>query len=251
MSYWNSSSGWPSDPNHPGGESDFSSDLQPNYEGYTGYNDNAATEYAGQSSYSGNSISMPSMGSHIYTPNDSQYNSSNLDTPGTNVPSSYQDPSLMDSYQSSQGPGANVGQSFGGSHDQNTMSYPSFSTPPTADSYDVRDPSTLEETSQQEHRVSSADFPCEYCGRAFSKQFELTKHERNHTKPLSCEVCQKSKAQQKDLNRHYWSHHRSYAQSHNIQRVLKECDDCGLEARSDNLKRHQQNAKHGEYRDGT
>ena len=93
MSYWNSSSGWPSTPNHPGDESDFSSDLQPNYEGYTGYNDNAATEYAGQSSYSGNSISTTSMGSHIYTPNDSQYNSSNMVTPGTNV-SGYQDQSL-------------------------------------------------------------------------------------------------------------------------------------------------------------
>jgi hypothetical protein len=93
MSYSNSSSGWPSDPNHPGGESDFSSDLQPNYEGYTGYNDNAATEYAGQSSYSGNSISMPSVGSHIYTPNVSQYNSSNMVTPGTDV-SGYQDQNL-------------------------------------------------------------------------------------------------------------------------------------------------------------
>jgi hypothetical protein len=27
---------------------------------------------------------------------------------------------------------------------------------------------------QQEHRVSSADFRCEYCGREFSKQYELT-----------------------------------------------------------------------------
>jgi hypothetical protein len=31
---------------------------------------------------------------------------------------------------------------------------------------------------------------------------------------------------------------------------LTECDDCGLKFRSDNLKRHQKNAKHGEYRDG-
>jgi len=85
----------------------------------------------------------------------------------------------MNPYQSSQGPGAYVDQSFGGSHDQNfhdqnTMSYPSSSTPPTAFSYDIRDPSTLEETSQQEHRVSSADFRCEQCERTFSKQFELT-----------------------------------------------------------------------------
>jgi hypothetical protein len=93
MSYWNSSSGWPSSSNHPGDESDFPPDLQPNYEGYTGYNDNPATEYAGQSSYSGNSISTPSMGSYISTPNVNQYNSSNMVTPGTNV-SGYQDQSL-------------------------------------------------------------------------------------------------------------------------------------------------------------
>jgi hypothetical protein len=94
MSHWNSSPGWSSTPNYPGEESDFSSDFQPNYEVYTGYDDNAATEYPGQSSYSGNSISTPSMDSHIYTPNDSQYNSSYLDTTGTNVSPSYQDPSL-------------------------------------------------------------------------------------------------------------------------------------------------------------
>jgi hypothetical protein len=94
MSHSNSGSGWSFTPNYPGDESDFPSDLQPNYQGYTGYNDMAATEYPGQSSYSGNSISTPSMGSHIYTPNDSQYNSSNLDTPGTNVSSSYQNQGL-------------------------------------------------------------------------------------------------------------------------------------------------------------
>jgi hypothetical protein len=94
MSHWNSSSEWSSTPNYVGDESDFSSDLQPNYEGYTGYNDIAVTEYPGQSSYSGNSISTPTMGSHIYTPNDGQYNTSNLVTRGTNVSSSYQDQSL-------------------------------------------------------------------------------------------------------------------------------------------------------------
>jgi hypothetical protein len=36
---------------------------------------------------------MPSVGSHIYTPNVSQYNSSNMVTPGTDV-SGYQDQNL-------------------------------------------------------------------------------------------------------------------------------------------------------------
>ncbi|KAH8760949.1 hypothetical protein F5882DRAFT_523089 [Hyaloscypha sp. PMI_1271] len=253
MSYWNSSSGWPSTSNHPGDESDFSSDLQPNYEGYTGYNDNAATEYAGQSSYSGNSISTTSMGSHIYTPNDSQYNSSNM-TGYEHQIQDYSTSSGMNSYQSNTGPEAYVDQSFGGSYDQhfqdqNTMSHPFSSAPSTA--YGYEDPGPLENTPQQEHRVSSADFRCEYCGREFSKQYELTKHERNHTKPLSCEICHERKAQRKDLDRHYRTEHPSYAQSHNIPEISKKCEDCGLKARSDNLKRHQRNAKHGEYRDGT
>jgi hypothetical protein len=85
----------------------------------------------------------------------------------------------MNSYQSNPGPGAYVDQSFGGSHgqnfqDQNTMSYPFSSTPSTALSYDVGDPGPLENTPQQEDRLSSADFPCEYCEREFSKQYELT-----------------------------------------------------------------------------
>jgi len=163
----------------------------------------------------------------------------------------------MNSYQSNPGPGAYVDQSFGGSHDQNfqdqnTMSYPFSSTPSTALSYDVGDPGPLENTPQQEDRLSSADFPCEYCERGFSKQYELTKHIRIHTKPLSCEICWNFEtAQKKDLDRHLLVYHPSYAQSQNIPENLKECEDCRRKFRSDNLKRHQRNAKHGEYRDRT
>lgn len=161
----------------------------------------------------------------------------------------------MNSYQSNPGPGAYVDQSFGGSHDQNfqdqnTMSYSFSSTPSAPLSYDVGDPGLLENTPQQEDRLLSADFQCEYCKREFSKQYELTKHIRIHTKPLSCEICGDFEtAQQKDLDRHYWASHRPYAQSHNIPGGPKECDDCGRKSRSDNLKRHQRKAKHGEYRD--
>jgi hypothetical protein len=85
----------------------------------------------------------------------------------------------MNSYQSNTGPEAYVDQQFGGSsdqhfQDQNTMSHPFSSAPSTAYGYDVEDPGPLENTPQQEHRVSSADFRCEYCGREFSKQYELT-----------------------------------------------------------------------------
>ena len=94
MSHGNSSSGWPSTPHYVDDESDFSSDFRPSYGGYTGYSDIAATEYPGQSSHPGNPLSTTSMVSNIYAPNDSQYNTSNLDTPGTNISPSYQELSL-------------------------------------------------------------------------------------------------------------------------------------------------------------
>ena len=85
----------------------------------------------------------------------------------------------MNSYQSNPGTGAYVDQPFGGSYDQQfqdqtTMSYPFSSAPSTASGYDFGDPDPIENTPQQEHRVSSADFRCGYCERAFSKQYELT-----------------------------------------------------------------------------
>ena len=38
----------------------------------------------------------------------------------------------------------------------------------------VGDPGPLENTPQQEDGLSSADYRCEYCERAFSKQYQLT-----------------------------------------------------------------------------
>jgi hypothetical protein len=76
--------------------------------------------------------------------------------------------------------------SFGDDHvqnyqDQNTMLWPTTSSPPTALSFDVGnvEPSSIQSTPQQssatgEDELSSAKFQCEYCSQVFSKQYELT-----------------------------------------------------------------------------
>jgi len=172
----------------------------------------------------------------------------------------------MNSEQISGATTTHLNHPFGNDHtenyqDQNTMSWPRTSFPPTAFNYNVGnpEPSPLESPPQQssgpsEDRLSSSNLQCEYCPQVFQRQFELTKHERTHTKPLSCHLCSNGyigAAEQKDLNRHFWVHHKSYARSSNKPKDSGTCNDCGQEFRSDNLKRHQQRAKHGEYQGRT
>jgi len=176
----------------------------------------------------------------------------------------------MNSYQSSAVTTNHLG-SFGDDHvqnyqgqnyqDQNTMSWPTTSSPPTAFSFDAAnlEPGPIQSTPQQssatsEDRLSSANFQCGYCSQAFSRQYELTKHERIHTRPLQCHLCpegSRGAAQKKDLDRHFWVYHQLYAQMNNIPKDSGVCYDCSYEGRSDNVKRHQQRAKHGEYRGRT
>jgi hypothetical protein len=91
----------------------------------------------------------------------------------------------MNSYQSS-AVTANHLSSFGDHHvqnyqDQNTMSWPTTSSPPIALSFDVGnlEPSPIQTTPQQssatcEDKLSSASFQCTYCLQEFPKQYELT-----------------------------------------------------------------------------
>ncbi|KAH8589270.1 hypothetical protein B0O99DRAFT_600067 [Bisporella sp. PMI_857] len=86
---------------------------------------------------------------------------------------------------------------------------------------------------------SSRPLECPNCGKEFSKNHELTKHMKNHVKPLICAVCQSSgAAEKKDLHRHYWVHHPEYARENGIPKEEKTCPDCGHTGRSDNIKRH-------------
>jgi hypothetical protein len=91
----------------------------------------------------------------------------------------------MNSYQSS-AVTTNHLDSFGDGHvqnyqDQNTMSWPTTSSPPTAFGFDVGnlEPGPIQTTPQQssatsEDKLSSVDFQCEYCSQVFPKQYELT-----------------------------------------------------------------------------
>jgi uncharacterized C2H2 Zn-finger protein len=113
-----------------------------------------------------------------------------------------------------------------------------------------QDPAYQQDPSAQSagNGSSNSKFRCEYCSKEHSKQFELTKHLRTHTKPLTCDRCPEAFAQAKDLNRHLWSNHPVYAAENNIPKDEKVCADCGLVCRSDNYKRHQQRYGHGPYR---
>jgi len=93
-------------------------------------------------------------------------------------------------------------------------------------------------------RPTSKLFRCKHCERTFPKQCLLTRHLRNHTKPLSCQLCPSGEhgvAQFKDLHRHYWSNHRLYAEENMIPKEWDNCPNpnCDYEGRKDNVKRHQ------------
>jgi len=88
---------------------------------------------------------------------------------------------------------------------------------------------------------ASKPFKCTCCSRAFSKEGDLTKHWRNHSRPLPCLVCDAEyggAAQNRDLNRHYWTHHAIWAKEHNIPEEKSQCPNCDYRGRNDNVKRH-------------
>lgn len=104
---------------------------------------------------------------------------------------------------------------------------------------------TVPERSQEpvEGRFSNEVFQCERCQKTFPKQFELTKHELNHSKPEKCDLCSHEVARPKDLNRHYWVKHQEYAEEKKIPKDQKKCE-CGYKGRSDHVTRHRRLKKH-------
>lgn len=89
-----------------------------------------------------------------------------------------------------------------------------------------------------ESSLSRPAFKCPECPKEFSENYKLTKHMRNHTRPLKCHICPKGEAQQKGMNRHLWTKHPEYAKANKIPKDKKICPDCTYEGRSDNFKRH-------------
>ncbi|PMD37863.1 hypothetical protein L207DRAFT_598313 [Hyaloscypha variabilis F] len=280
MSYGASGPGWTSSttPNDANDEGEFPSDTGQSYGGNTLYSDAGAPEYpVHQSSYSGNFIPTTSgfpnyqptsaFSTHYYS-NDIQYSGSNSDSLAPNPWHSNQNQSLssttsaMDPYQSGSAATAGldhpiVGDNFQNFQDENAMSLSSYSSPPMASSFDAGnfELDSFENTPQQGSvpdgdRLPPTNFPCDRCPKAFSRQYELTKHKKIHDKPLHCEVCHEfGAAEKKDLDRHLWSNHPVYAESNNIRRDSGGECDCGRKyGRSDHLVRHQKKEKHGKYR---
>lgn len=84
------------------------------------------------------------------------------------------------------------------------------------------------------------------CPRTFDKEFDRTKHMRNHTRPLTCDICFKGKPQKKDLDRHMWSKHPDEARHRKTPKDEVVCSfpGCKHKGRSDNVTRHMR-SRHG------
>ncbi|KAK0612077.1 hypothetical protein B0T14DRAFT_571912 [Immersiella caudata] len=87
------------------------------------------------------------------------------------------------------------------------------------------------------------------CGLDFPKQHELTKHYRNHTKPVRCLVadCSHGSAEKKDMHRHMWTNHPSEAEMLGIPGTRIHCpaSECPYNTkRPDNMKRHRETMDH-------
>ncbi|KAK3317476.1 hypothetical protein B0T19DRAFT_292886 [Cercophora scortea] len=92
------------------------------------------------------------------------------------------------------------------------------------------------------------DFKFPGCDKAFDQQYKLTKHQKNHKRPLTCDICPpgtKGFAENKDLNRHMWIYHPAHAEAQGIPKEEDECPKpgCNYRGRTDNVKRHMK--KHG------
>jgi len=101
----------------------------------------------------------------------------------------------------------------------------------------------------EEDFVANGSFVCDQrgCDKVFPRQCDLTKHQRNHSRPISCQFCPRSEfkgvAQNKDLYRHYWIKHPEWAAANNIPKEEATCPRCGKTKRSDNIKRHRERCK--------
>ncbi|KAK0737950.1 hypothetical protein B0T18DRAFT_237070 [Schizothecium vesticola] len=83
------------------------------------------------------------------------------------------------------------------------------------------------------------------------RQCDLTKHQKNHTKPTVCGLCDASVAEAKDLGRHYITHHPDSREGQDAKKKSKQkknavCPTCKFDGngRSDNVKRHREAKGH-------
>ncbi|KAK4210889.1 hypothetical protein QBC37DRAFT_24079, partial [Rhypophila decipiens] len=86
----------------------------------------------------------------------------------------------------------------------------------------------------------------EICGKRYSRQCDLTKHQNNHLKGHHCTVpgCEwPGGAEKKDLDRHMWTNHSTTAREQKVKKDEKVCPHCAYKGRGDNVARHLKNCK--------
>ncbi|KAK5661877.1 hypothetical protein OQA88_9985 [Cercophora sp. LCS_1] len=84
------------------------------------------------------------------------------------------------------------------------------------------------------------------CEKVYRRLCDLTKHQRNHSRPIKCKYCKEEGrevpgfAQEKGLLRHYKVRHqdRDEAKSEKVKDINAPCPVCGESMRKDNMKRH-------------
>ncbi|KAH8886955.1 hypothetical protein GQ53DRAFT_330020 [Thozetella sp. PMI_491] len=102
--------------------------------------------------------------------------------------------------------------------------------------------SSAEEIAQEDSSTPPYLCPEMGCGERFPRKCDLTKHRRNHDRPVHCPIqsCEVKKSQNKDLYRHIWTCHKKYAEDNNIPKEQDTCMTCGSVGRRDNVKRHRE-----------
>ncbi|KAK1749338.1 hypothetical protein QBC47DRAFT_152638 [Echria macrotheca] len=114
------------------------------------------------------------------------------------------------------------------------------------DPYDIPALGDLDQEVVGSEAASDNNYVCELqnkhgnlCGKKFPRQCDLTKHQKNHSRPTPCEHCPLGFAERKDLERHMNTHHPYEAAVEGLKKDEKLCPlMCGYKGRADNLKRH-------------
>ncbi|KAK1826640.1 hypothetical protein QBC39DRAFT_15624 [Podospora conica] len=89
------------------------------------------------------------------------------------------------------------------------------------------------------------------CYKKYPRQCDLTKHQKNHSKPTACELCSEGAAEVKGLDRHYITRHPDSRQGKDARRKAREmkdavCPVCNFDGngRADNVRRHRKTKGH-------
>jgi hypothetical protein len=187
------------------------------------------------------------------TPHDTVYPSFQSQSPPEDF--GFQGLSLQSNYElSPSDPGPSMSQDTPVFTDSNNNFYaqPTLGEIPI-DQTDAYDIAVLEDYEQEvvpSEAASNNKYVCEWrdpehhnlCGKGYARQCDLTKHQKNHSRPTPCDYCSRGFAERSDLERHMTKHHPNESAEKGLKKKEKPCPspDCPdrYKGRPDNLKRH-------------